>query len=187
MRFLRNGALLCGVYMLLKRARQLLAAAPAHRLWFNPHAQPQTALILSQLASIHQPYRPTFWMSHCYLQLLVLVLRGWFYSWWRPGRFEREILTLADGGSVSIDVLCDDLPASAPLVIILHTITGSSKSCTSLAQYASARGWRACVFNRRGHDQLLTSARFNLMGDVNDTIAMTNRIQTRYPGCFMVG
>ncbi len=79
-----------------------------------------------------------------------------------------------------------DCLLQAPIVIILHTITGNSKSCTSLAQYANARGWRACVFNRRGHDQPLTSGRFNLMGDVADTIAMTSRIQARYPGCFLV-
>ena len=57
-------------------------------------------------------------------------------------------------------------------------------------RYASSRGWRSCVFNRRGHAGVpLTSAKFNIVGDASDAVTMVQSVQARYPGAHitMVG
>ena len=47
---------------------------------------------------------------------------------------------------------------------------------------ATSRGWRSCVFNRRGHAGLgLTSPRFNVVGDPEDTRLMVARVRARHP------
>jgi predicted alpha/beta-fold hydrolase len=83
-------------------------------------------------------------------------------SWFRSDQYTREVLTMPDGGTVSIDwAACPGLPDSAPVVIFLHTITGSATETGHFLRAATRRGWRSCVFNRRGHAGLsLSSARF---------------------------
>lgn len=47
---------------------------------------------------------------------------------------------------------------------------------------ATSRGWRSCVFNRRGHAGLgLTSPRFNVVGDPEDTRVMVDKVRARHP------
>ena len=65
----------------------------------------------------------------------------------------REVLVLEDGGTVSIDYAeCpEEMPETAPIVIFLHTITGSAKETGYFMRYAVKRGWRTCVFNRQAN------------------------------------
>ena len=55
-------------------------------------------------------------------------------------------------GEVSIDWADDEisknLPIEAPVLGILHTITGSARQNAGFMQYAARRGWRSCVLNR---------------------------------------
>ena len=55
-------------------------------------------------------------------------------------------------GEISIDWADDEisknLPIEAPVLGILHTITGSSRQNAGFMQYAARRGWRSCVLNR---------------------------------------
>ena len=39
-------------------------------------------------------------------------------------------------------------------MIYLHTITGSARDTADYTRQAVKRGWRACVFTRRGHSRL---------------------------------
>ena len=57
---------------------------------------------------------------------------------------------MEDGGTVTIDYAdCpEEMPETAPIVIFLHTITGSAKETGYFMRYAVRRGWRTCVFNR---------------------------------------
>ena len=66
----------------------------------------------------------------------------------------REVLVLEDGGTVSIDYAeCpEEMPETAPIVIFLHTITGSAKETGYFMRYAVRRGWRTCVFNRQANN-----------------------------------
>ena len=69
---------------------------------------------------------------------------------------------MSDGGTVSIDYAETEsqIPADAPVVIFLHTITGSGKEVGHYMRSATKRGWHSCVFNRRGHAGVkLTSPR----------------------------
>ena len=58
-------------------------------------------------------------------------------------------------GEISLDWANDEisknLPNDAPVLGILHTITGSARQNIGFMRYAASRGWRSCVLNRRGH------------------------------------
>ena len=66
---------------------------------------------------------------------------------------------LGDGGTVSIDYAeCPpEMPKTAPIVIFLHTITGSAKETGYFMRYAVKRGWRTCVFNRLARNLISVS------------------------------
>ena len=55
-------------------------------------------------------------------------------------------------GEISIDWADDEisknLPIEAPVLGILHTITGSARQNAGFMRYAAKRGWRSCVLNR---------------------------------------
>merc|ERR1711981_823717 len=110
-------------------------------------------------------------------------------SFLRRTSYNRELLTMEDGGTVSIDFPDDShLPPDAPLVIFLHTITGSSSDTGHYMRYAMRRGWRSCVFNRRGHGRVcLTSPTFNVMGDATDTKAQVDFVTAKYPEASFLG
>jgi len=129
-------------------------------------------------------YFPTFWAADTWTNCALFILKQLYdKSWLRRNHYTREILTLGDGGTVSIDYAdCPDLPPEAPFVIFLHTITGSAKETGHFMRYATRRGWRSCVFNRRGHAGLsLTSPSFNVMGEASDTSAQVEAVLRRYP------
>eukprot|EP00747_Dinoflagellata_sp_TGD_P142772 gnl/TRDRNA2_/TRDRNA2_176289_c0_seq1.p1 gnl/TRDRNA2_/TRDRNA2_176289_c0~~gnl/TRDRNA2_/TRDRNA2_176289_c0_seq1.p1 ORF type:complete len:253 (+),score=35.04 gnl/TRDRNA2_/TRDRNA2_176289_c0_seq1:424-1182(+) len=50
---------------------------------------------------------------------------------------------------------------------------------------ASARGWRSCVFNRRGASEPLASPNFNIIGNTEDTCRQVEVVQQRYPRAFL--
>lgn len=130
-------------------------------------------------------YVPTPWAANRWLNIALLLLKQKVDKYWRGDLFTREILTMTDGGTVSIDFIDDDsLPDTAPIVIFLHTVTGSSRDTSHFVRYARTRGWRGCVFNRRGHGGLgLTSPRFNCMGDAGDTKEQVEFVTRKFPTC----
>ena len=73
-------------------------------------------------------YIPTPWAAWTWTNTALLVFKEYMDKRY-PSAFARDTLTMADGGTVSVDwpVEADSLPADAPLVIFLHTITGSSQ------------------------------------------------------------
>lgn len=68
-------------------------------------------------------------------------------------QLRRESLDLPDGDVTAIDWMVPDtaLPKSAPTLVILHGLEGSSRSpyARMLMQAAFARGWQSCVLNFR--------------------------------------
>jgi len=68
--------------------------------------------------------------------------------------YEREYVTLEDGGHIALDwdLTGLDFDAKAPTVIILHGLVGSSTSkyIRNLVECLRLRGWRAVVLNARG-------------------------------------
>jgi len=135
-------------------------------------------------------YIPTFWAADQWVNMALLIAKQRFdKSFFRKTNYTREVLTMTDGGTVSIDFPSNSgLPEDAPLVIFLHTITGSSSDTGHYMRYATRRGWRSFVFNRRGHGKVsLTSPNFNVMGDVADTRAQVEFVTARYPAASYVG
>lgn len=129
-------------------------------------------------------YIPTFWAADTWTNCALFILKQLYdKSCLRSNLYTRELITLEDGGTVSIDYSdCSGLPVSSPFVIFLHTITGSAKETGHFMRYATRRGWRSCVFNRRGHAGVpLTSPSFNVMGEAADTKAQVQAVLRRYP------
>lgn len=93
-----------------------------------------------------------------------------------------------DGGTVCLDIAQSDrFTETSPLVFFLPTISGSSETTNGFVRYAIKRGWRAIVLNRRGHSHPLTSPRFNLMGDTDDTVAMIRHGKRLFPKASFYG
>ena len=89
----------------------------------------QIERIISCCPELNMPrYIPTFWAADHWANIALFVAKQMFdKSSLRSNSFTREVLTLSDGGTVSIDFADDDhLPADSPFVIFLHTITGSA-------------------------------------------------------------
>ena len=120
----------------------------------------------------------TFWMQHAFLAGAEPLL-------------QRDHVILEDGETVSIDYYNDSmtqgLPDNAPIVCVLHTITGDGPSSIWYLQEAAKRGWRSCVFNRRGACRKLGRPVFNLMGCARDTKEQLAEVKKRFPDARFMG
>ncbi len=93
------------------------------------------------------PFQPAWWLPGPHLQTL---WNPFFRSAPRLAR-QRERLWLADGDFIDLD-WHGPHEASAPLVLVLHGLTGSSSSLyvLGLQQQLAARGWASVAINWRG-------------------------------------
>lgn len=94
----------------------------------------------------------------------------------------RERLDTADGDFVDLDWL--DGSASAPLLLVLHGLEGSTRShyVVGLVGEARARGWRAVVMNFRScSGDLNRLPRFYHSGDSGDLDAVVRRLTGTAP------
>jgi len=137
-----------------------------------------------------ETYKPLWWCSNPWLNVFATMIKHRICSLFWPMSMKRENIIAADGGLVSIDWADDpatrSLPSTAPILAILHPLTGDSIKHADFMECASRHGWRSCVMNRRGHSGMsLTTPNFCIMGKVDDTVAMVSHIRERYPGCFL--
>lgn len=151
-----------------------------------PLAQ-QIADIVATCSELRCPtYSPSPWAASTYANVFAFMLKDCFHS---SPPLLHEAVVLPDGGSVSIDyaddVATQSLSDEAPIVIVLHTITGSGPGMRWFLREASARGWRGCVFNRRAARERLSTPMFNVMGNVDDTRAQVESVRERYPKAFL--
>ena len=108
--------------------------------------------IVKRTAELSNPrYLPTLWTAAMWPNLLLQMAKANFDAKFR-NKFRRDSLRMEDGGTVSVDwpddAETDSLPPEAPIVIFLHTVTGSSSFTSHYTREATRRGWRSCVFNR---------------------------------------
>jgi len=96
---------------------------------------------------VSDPFQPAWWLPGPHLQTL---WNPFFRSAPRLAR-QRERLWLADGDFIDLD-WHGPHEASAPLVLVLHGLTGSSSSLyvLGLQQQLAARGWASVAINWRG-------------------------------------
>ena len=130
----------------------------------------QSAVIARQI--LRQPYSPPVWAFSSWVQLLIYVAKS-LRRPKQPGPWDRQLLTLPDGGTVALDWYrlspAAAPPPDAPVLLLLHTITGTSREFAPLAAAAAALGWRPVVCLRRGHlGAALTSPKANLLGCTDD-------------------
>ena len=75
------------------------------------------------------------------------------WAWRSWPELRRQELELPDGDATAVDWLVsgDELPPTAPLLVILHGLEGSVESSYArmLLEAAHATGWRACVLHFR--------------------------------------
>mmetsp|Transcript_33664 Transcript_33664/g.64937 ORF Transcript_33664/g.64937 Transcript_33664/m.64937 type:complete len:418 (-) Transcript_33664:116-1369(-) len=127
-------------------------------------------------------YRPTLWAKNRFANLGLYMFKVEADRALRRGPFIKWQSISPDLDIAWSD--CDDtqaLPSDAPLLLILHTLTGTAASAQWLVRAATQRGWRTCVLVRRGHARTLASPSFNLLGDVDDAKEQVRHAKTAYP------
>ncbi|KAK9843739.1 hypothetical protein WJX81_004527 [Elliptochloris bilobata] len=151
---------------------------------------PLSRLVLARCPALVQAYCPTFWATNAHVQTLLCVLRGKLMS---PG-YARQKLTTPDGGTIALDWFrgCDEpgaLPITAPVLLVLHGLTGGSREgyCKLICAAAAAKGWRAVVLNYRGCAGLpMTSPRCYSAAFTDDVHQAVCEVRQRFPGAPIV-
>jgi predicted alpha/beta-fold hydrolase len=99
---------------------------------------------------LQSDFKPAQWLRHRHLQTIFPSLP---WAWRKRSAMRREVLDLPDGDATAVDWLsdADDLPKSAPLLVILHGLEGSAESSYArmLMQAALELEWRPCVLHSR--------------------------------------
>jgi len=117
-----------------------------------------------------QPFEPAVWLRGRHAQTV-------FGALFRPGprpQVRRERWELSDGDFLDVDRM--EGPASAPLLVVLHGLEGSSSShyVRGLLAQARARGWRGLAMNFRScsgePNRLLRSYHSGETGDAGEAI-----------------
>jgi predicted alpha/beta-fold hydrolase len=134
----------------------------------------------TQQRLIRSDFKPARWLKHRHMQTIFPSLP---WAWRQQVELRREILELPDGDDTAVDWLCDadDLPKSAPLLVILHGLEGSADSSYArmLMQAAHRRGWRPCVLHMRdcGDYRNRLPRRYHA-GETNDIRYFLKTLQT---------
>ncbi|XID74228.1 YheT family hydrolase [Alkanindiges sp. WGS2144] len=161
-------------------AQDAIAEQPAMpELIYKPTAENND--LIANIAQLHKPYSPLPWLNNCHLQIIALELKSKLE---KPLLYDAiETLTMPDGGQTALAWYGYDLPASAPTVVILHTITGDPDSMrTMVRDIHEYTGWRVVVAVRRGHADLeFDPPRFCMFGCTQDLKHQINRIEQLFP------
>lgn len=179
----------------LRRSR-LMPKEDVASFWTKDDSSPlslRLAAMMEHTPSLQAPeYHPTPWARASSANFALATLRS------RLGELRRRMeppllgrVTPSTDPDVVVEWAKDPvgyaLPADAPIVIFLHTITGSAAQTRWLMKYASLRGWRSCTFVRRGHGGPLRSPSFNLLGSVDDIELQLEAVRTAYPRAAFLG
>jgi predicted alpha/beta-fold hydrolase len=99
---------------------------------------------------IDSKFSPAGWLKNRHAQTVFPSLP---WSWRTWPELRRQELNLPDGDVTAVDWLVagDRLPATAPLLIILHGLEGSADSSYARMLMCAAleKGWRSCVLHFR--------------------------------------
>jgi predicted alpha/beta-fold hydrolase len=99
---------------------------------------------------IDSDFAPARWLKNRHLQTIYASMPWAWRSW---PELRRQELELPDGDATAVDWLVsgDELPPTAPLLVVLHGLEGSVDSAYArmLLEAANAIGWRACVLHFR--------------------------------------
>ena len=156
------------------------------------------AAIIRSCPTLHRNMRPPLLLQTSLTQLIAYLLKRKKQLLPKAERpmWRREVLPTDDGGEIALDWYMGHsrrgdgdgdgdeirLPEDAPVVAVMHTLTGLAEDFAELARVAAARGFRTAVCLRRGHlGKPLLTPRFNLLGDVGDMDIHVSAIKRSYP------
>lgn len=131
-------------------------------------------------------FAPASWLfanAHAQIALTFVVPQS------RAVRYRRELLALRDGGQCALDwasssstTASEALAEDAPVVVLLHGLTGNSAHLRSLSAAALARGYRPVVVNKRGHGGVsLATPKLQAFGCVRDLQDAVQHIEKAFP------
>ena len=129
---------------------------------------------------LHSDFKPARWLKHRHLQTIYPSL-PWAYREWPELR--REILDLPDGDVTAVDWVTetDSLPATSPLLVILHGLESSAQSTYArmLMRTAANLGWHCCVMHFRDcGDYTNRLPRRYHAGETNDLRYFLNQLES---------
>ena len=153
--------------------------------------------------ALHRPLRPPLLLQTSLAQMIAYLLQRNLVP---EARWSRDTLATEDGGEIALEwyECCDEddvwnglegggsvtasLPSDAPVVCVMHTLTGTSADFVVLAREAAMRGFRPVVCLRRGHlDAPLRTPKFNLLGNSDDLDVHLEAIRVKYPSAKLFG
>jgi len=143
--------------------------------------------VLENCPSLRAGFEPSCWVRNPHVQNVLTVVRGDVAA---PMKWDmEERLTMPDGGIVSIQWLGLAAARQTPVLVVLHTITGSGDGLRRFIAAIHARlGWVVAACNRRGHAGLeLTSPRINTMGSTDDLRRQLLAIESRRSAAALYG
>ncbi|CAG9330306.1 unnamed protein product [Blepharisma stoltei] len=156
---------------------------------------PENRDLIQSVPSLSQgAFYPTPWLSSGSLQTIygigAKILNEKLEVLSGPN-YDREILTLECGGTISIDwVHSENLKPDSKVLIIVPGLTGGSEAyyIQDLVHLAQSKGFRVAVFHGRGISGTpLTTPRANHLGLPSDLDFAVNTIHSRYPEAHLVG
>lgn len=143
--------------------------------------------VLERCRSLRVGFEPSVWVRNAHVQNVMTVVRGDASA---SSKWDlEETLAMPDGGTVSIQWLGLAAAERTPVLVVLHTITGSGDGLRRfIATIRERLGWVVAACNRRGHAGLeLTSPRINTMGSTDDLRRQLLAIQARRPDAALYG
>ncbi|ETV67142.1 hypothetical protein, variant 5 [Aphanomyces astaci] len=172
----------------------VVAIAVLWTLWIlRPNAHAPVEFIFHPSSVLHrrivetgltQAYVPPWYATNAHVQLFMFCLLPQV----DVHTYDRELVAMEDGGQVALDWIASTLPPSAPIVLVLHTLAGCSQDMREFCHAATSSGYRAVVFNKRGHGQSkLTTPRLQAFGCTSDMKAVLAHVQSTFPGVPVVG
>ena len=145
--------------------------------------------ILSRCKSVSNPnYVPTLFACNAWMNVLVFLVKNHICAYFGRNKIKRQLYVCPDdGGEVAIDFYDDSstkaLPNDAPILVFFHTISGTTSTTMYFMEDAVKRGYRPCVFVRRGHlgkAEGLKTPRFNFMGDTKDMAFLMRKLREQF-------
>lgn len=143
-----------------------------------------SSLVLQRCTLLRKQYRPPFWVWNPHAQTVLSAMRTLTCR----AKYDRQPIITQDGGTVALDWFQprgpDKIPSDAPIVLILHGLTGGSGEgyCKWMCSSIAAKGWRSVVLNYRGCAGLeLTSPTLYCASFTDDVHLAVEEIHHQFP------
>ena len=146
-----------------------------------------TKHLLTYCKPLKLSFQPRRFISNCYIQTLM----GYFKPPTKDITFTREYIQMDDTGIIALDWQTNSkmkIRQNSSILIIFPRLTGDALSVSQICVMAAKKGFRAVVFNRRGHgSSYLTTPKLTSPGDPSDVKQTLEYISLKYPGANITG